>query len=157
MDFLRQYLLSVITAALIAGLVARFFHKKTAPGTLIKLICGMFVTITVLSPLIKLRIEDFTAEIDQFSSDADIHVSAGENLAEDARRAIIKTQIETYILDKASSLGASVSVTVSLSESDPPLPASVRISGNLSPHEKIELKRYLKNELGITEDMQIWT
>ena len=156
-DSIRQYLLSIISAALVAGLILRLINIKTAHGTLIKIITGIFVLSTVIAPWAKLRLDDFLFYFDNIEADAEREVLKGEEASDAAVRSIIKEQVETYILEKASSMGTQLTITVSLSADNPPLPISIKIKGDASPYTKMKLKQIIENDIGIPEDRQIWT
>ena len=69
---------------------------------------------------------------------------------------IIKEQSQAYILDKAVSLGADISVAVTVSETTPPTPIEITVKGAVSPYVKTVLKDYLKEQFGIPEEAQKW-
>ena len=59
-------------------------------------------------------------------------------------------------MNKASELGAKVSVSVTLSDSDLPVPTHVTVSGPVSAYSKMKLSECICNELGVAEDEQVW-
>lgn len=156
MESIRQYILSVIAAALFCGIINSFISDKKASGKIIKLASGLFMALTLVAPWTKLditSISDFTQDI---SADAQAVVSSGEEAAQIYMGEIIKQQTESYILDKAFSLGLDVEVAVCLSGDTPPKPASVTITGTVSPYSKSILSRFIENDLAIPEENQSW-
>ena len=87
--------------------------------------------------------------------DAQTAAVEGENLAQKEYSAIIKAETEAYILDKARSYGQELTVEVTLSNEDPPVPEGVCIQGSISPYAKSMLKKCLKEDLMIREEDQL--
>ncbi len=156
MEGVRKYLLSVICAAVICSVVNTLTGKKTANGGIIKLISGLFMALTLISPLVQIRLTDYGDYFNDFSLDAHTAVTYGEAAAIDEMRTIIKSQTEAYIFDKAASMDATVDVEVTLNDDYPPVPIGVKITGSLSPYSKEILSGYIANDLGISKEDQIW-
>ena len=157
MEAIRQYLLSVVAAAIICGVTTNLLGKKGTFGAVLKLLTGLFLAITVVSPLTKIQLIDFYEYADNLSIESGALTQQGQTMANEELRAIIKSRTEAYILDKAASMGSDLRVEVKLSDSDPPQPASVTIEGAVSPYAKQRLKELIANELGIPEENQVWT
>ena len=156
MDGIRSYLISVICAAIICSIVATISSKKSANSAIIQMISGLFLAITMISPLVKIRLSDYSHYFDSFSMDAEMVVTMGEKAAAEEMRAIIISQTEAYILDKAVSMDAVIDVEVKLNDDYPPVPCEVTISGSVSPYAKETLSRYIANDLGISKEDQYW-
>ena len=157
MDDIRQYLLSIISAAVVAGIVLRLVNLKSAYGGLIKILAGLFVVLTVISPWTRFSISDVGYYFENIQAEAEREATSGELTANSSMRAIIIEQVASYIKDKALSLGTQLEVTVSLSDDTPPLPVSIRLKGDVSPSAKTKLKEIIKNDIGVPEDKHIWT
>ena len=157
MEWGRQYLLSVTAAAILCAIVKGLTDKKGSPAALIKLICGIFLAITVLAPWTSINLSGLTDYMKSFTIDADAAAAEGADYAREETAAIIKSQTEAYILDKALSMGANLQVSVTLSEDTLPVPCAVTISGNISPYAKERLTLYIMDDLNIPEAQQTWT
>ena len=157
MDQIRQYLISVTVAAIICSILAAFTEKKSTHNSLIRLLCGLFLSVTIISPWMDFTVNDITGYLDDIKLDASGVVTNGMEEANASRDAIIKGQTEAYILDKASAMQLDITVEVSLSDSDPPIPNAVLLTGAASPYAKQSLKRIITNDLGIPEENQRWT
>ena len=156
MDSIRDYLIQIIAAALICGILTRMMGNKGLLGETVKLLAGIFLALTVLGPWVNIRLEDirdFSADI---SVDGESVSAEGKNAAYAAVGDIIKARSEAYILDKAGSLGADVSVQICLTEDTLPYPSTVYISGPISPYAKSVLAGYITDHLGISLEDQIW-
>ncbi len=152
-----KYILSVITAAILCGVVQTIAGKKGTTGSILALMAGIVMILTVLSPWAKIRLSDFSLELGDISAQSDNMIASGEKAALDAYRAIIKERTEAYILNKADSFGAELQVSVSLKEGSQPIPEAVTISGNISPYAKRVLSDMIQKDLGIGLEEQIWT
>ena len=103
MEALRQYVISVVAAAMLCGIVVRLFPNGSGKQ-MGKLICGLFLAYTVLSPISRVdfsKLPDFSL---RYMDDAEDAAAMGENLARDSMADIIKEETEAYILDKAADL-----------------------------------------------------
>ena len=152
---IRQYVLSIIAISLLCGVVQLFFVGSNL-FNLVKLITGLMITITVVSPII--RIQDFSLKtyFDTINVDGSWAVMEGQEAARNAMSERIKQQTESYICDKAAELGAVITADVILDTQEPPVPSQVTIRGEISPYVKKQLKHCLQKELGIIEEKQLW-
>ena len=153
---LKEYIIAVISAAVICGLITGICEKNGASGGLIRMLCGIFMAITVLSPLVRIRISDFELYLDTLAYDGAMAAEAGNLSAKEELSLRIIESTEAYILDKASSMGLSVEVEVTLSQENIPKPQAVYIKGTVPPYAKSLLKEWFKDNLGIGEENQRW-
>ena len=154
MNSLYQYVLSVICTVMLCGTVRILFCGEENPT--IKMLTGLVITVVVLTPLlddVEIPLQSFMNEI---SIDSEAAVEDGTLAARMATNEFIKEKTETYILNKASELGANIGVDIVLSDDDIRVPAQITVSGTLSPYTKQKLSACIYNELGIPEDEQIW-
>lgn len=156
MEALGQYAVSVVSAAMICGIVTGLLQDGAIKLT-IKLLCGIFMTVTVLDPMLRLDISGWKELALSNQSLAQASVDAGTALAQEELAAIIKEQTQAYILDKATSLGLDITAQVVLSDEPLPVPKAVYLCGAASPYTKQVLSDYLCQDLGITKENQIWT
>ena len=156
MEPIREYLLSVTVAAMFCAVARRLLEKKGTPAAMGKLLTGLFMTFTVLSPLTNFSIGPLRDVTEDFRQQAQQAVQEGEEYANSALRQSITERTQAYILDKAESLGADIQVEVMLSNDLYPVPRQVRLSGDVSPYARMQLKKILES-LGISEENQIWT
>lgn len=156
MEGISQYLLSVIAAAIISGIAVNIFGKKGLYASAVKLIAGLFLVVTVMSPWTKLQFEDISSYFLDMQTDADLIVEEGEEIAVEAAVAIIKEEVEAYILDKACSLDVDIEVNVTFDTSDPLLPNAITIKGTASPYVKRQLQQMISDDLGIPKENQAW-
>ncbi len=153
---IRQYLLSVISAALLCAILDGILGKKGTLGAVTKLVCGIFMMLTIVGPWANIRLDGFLDTVDGLSLDGEMVSAQASAEARESMAAVIKEQTEAYILDKAKSMGVQLTVEVSLDGSDVPLPVGVTISGSISPYGKRKLTEIISQDLGIEAEEQIW-
>ena len=156
MEGLRQYILSVVAAALVCSLVSCVMPQGKA-RQLLRLLCGAVLTTVVLGPLMGIDNISLSDFLEQWEVDAAYYTAQGEQMTQDALAESIKGQTEAYILDKAAELNASITAEVTVSEEEPPKPLSVVISGQVSPYNRKKLESILETDLGIAKENQVWT
>ncbi len=156
MGGLREYLLNVVAAAFICGILSGLFPEGSGKK-LLRLVCGVFLTIVVLRPVVGLNPDFLTDSLLSLQSDGSRFTAQGEEMTDQALRERIKQQAEAYILDKAAELNASIQAEVELSQQSPLVPLSVTISGTVSPYARTQLEQMLLADLGIAKENQVWT
>lgn len=154
MESLRQYILAVVSVALISSILMSLVQNGFAKE-LIRLICGLFLTLIVIQPIINFDFGVFAEYSASFAKDAEAVAAVGDSMAKEAMGDIIKSESEAYILDKAASMNADI--TVDITVSDAQLPERATLSGNLSPYARERLETILESDLGITKENQVWT
>lgn len=157
MDGIREYLLRVTVAALCCGIIISITGSKGMTGVTIKFLSGIFMAIIVVSPLNGLRLDALTDMLDDIHLEADQAAAFGEDAAREDCADIIKENVTAYILDKAGSSAAALRVEVTLDDSVPPVPCSVKIQGRIAPYEKSLLSDAIEKDLGIKAEDQKWT
>ncbi len=156
MGEIKQYILSVTVAAVVCALVTSICGGKKTENAIVRVISGLFLAATVISPWTRLQLGDLHTYFDSIGTDASAAAFSGAQLAENEQRAIIKEQSQAYILDKAKSLGLNVSVDVTLQETAPYVPCAVTIYGESAPYARAVLRQYITDTFDISEDCQKW-
>ncbi len=156
MESLRTYLLSVTAAAVLCGMVMSLLGKKGTIAALGKFLAGLFLSLTVIAPVVNFSTGDWSSYWQTFSLDGQDAAQAGIMMAQSAQADIIKQNLEAYILDKAASMGADLTVAVTLRDGDVLTPTSVRLSGQVSPYIRQQLSAIITEELGIAKEAQEW-
>ena len=157
MDSLRQYLITVTSAAVVSAVVNSFAGKNGTHSAVIKMLTGLFVSLAVISPILKLEINEFGDFSNSFLEEAQSTASIGEAAALSSVREIITDKTSAYILDKANSMGLDINVEVILDDENPPKPCFVIISGSVSPYAKEILGEYIADNLAIPKEDQQWS
>jgi len=152
----KSYIISVISASTIVGIVLSLIKTKSAYGVFIKLLAGLFIALTAFAPWKSISLSGISYNFDSWETASANHADSGVIAYTEALRCGIIERTETYILEKASSMGAQLSVTVTLGSDNPPIPVAVTLSGNISPYGKYRMKQIIATDLGIPEDAQTW-
>lgn len=152
MEALRQYIISVVAAALLCSLVTELMPGGRAKQ-IIRMVCGLFLAYTVLQGLtgLELTTPDWA---DTSRNEARQAAALGESLGEEALAQVIKEQTRAYILDKATALGLQLEVEVTLDEGG--IPWAVTLSGQVAPYERRQLESAIALDLGISKENQQW-
>lgn len=156
MPHLHQYLLSVIAAATICTVIRALTHKRGASATIINLVSAVFLVTTVLLPWSDWSLSDISEHIKEHSEDAQTIVDNGVSFASAERVAIIKQETETYIVNKAESLGVVLTADVTLCDGSSGQPESVRITATTTPYLRQVITQFVASDLGIPEARQAW-
>lgn len=150
---MRAYMITVIAAATISTVIVKITDKQGSNASVIRALTGIFLAISIVSPVLKISFEPVTDLFDNVKAEAD-HITNNASDLKSEKEAIIKKTLEAYILDKAGSLG--LSVDVCLEVNDDLTPACVSLSGNASPYAKRQLQAYITETLGIPREAQSW-
>ena len=156
MNSVGAYILRVTAAAVICGLISGIVGTKGALSSVVKLITGLFLCFSVISPFLKVNVGNLTGYLGDLQVSGDEIVMEGETAVKKELETIIKSKTEAYILDKAVSYGAELAVEVSVDASQIPVPNAVRVSGQISPYGKKQLQQIIANDLGIALEAQTW-
>lgn len=157
MEQLRAYILRVTIAALICSLIRAIPLSKTVTASMVKLLCGIILMLSVISPLLQLRFEAIADSFQQVWADGQMYLQQGEELSRQQRAQIILSRTEAYILDKAKARGLEITVEVMLADDELLRPCGVRIEGAVPPYERTVLSSMIEQDLDISKEDQIWT
>ena len=155
MAFLRQYVLSIVTASLLCS-VLMGLTAKTKVKELTKLLCCAFLSVTALKPLVGRDLDRWLQESIPYQEEAQSCVAQGEEFARSAQADIIKSKAEAYILDKAAALNGNLEVEITICQEGTPIPERAVLSGQVSPYAKGQLAEILEKDLGIAKENQVW-
>ena len=156
MEDIREYLLSVTAAAVLCGIVSAVAGEKGSQAGIVKLLCGLFLSITVIRPFAQLQIADFSNFASDILQAGQSATQDGEDYSLQALRRTIQEETEAYIMDKAAVYSADIHPQVTLSDTDPPVPESCVLTGRVSPYVRQQLMKILETDLGIPEENQTW-
>lgn len=153
MTAVRQYIISVTAAAILCGILTAIVGGKQIKP-IWKLIVGIFLTLTAIRPLADIDLGAVPTLAEGYTLQAEEAVMTGKELMDSQKQTIIKSRLESYILDKAEGLGVTLTVDVLLDEHG--LPVSVQLNGDVSPGAKTRLQSIIAVDLGIPKEAQIW-
>jgi len=154
MQGIQAYILAVIGSVLICSLVFEVAKNTYAKET-IKLICGMFITLMIIYPFIRidmLSMEEFSAFMEL---DTETAALQGKDMVNEVLHDHIKYKVEAYILEKAEWWNGKITADVILNQEN--IPVKVTVNGEISPYGKQYLERIIEEDLGITKENQTWS
>ena len=154
MDSLREYILSVVCAAILCGIIKGLAGKTGGSTPVMKLLCGIFLTLSMVKPLMEIKLEDLTDYTRDLHTEAVAASAQGEEIYDSLLKDRIIASTESYILDKARELSMELDVEVSLDQDQ--IPREVILKGEWEEPRKRELQDILASELGIAKERQIW-
>jgi len=154
MQQLGQYVVSLTAAAMICGILLSFFPEG-AVRIQLRLVCGVFLTVTALAPLTRISLPDPMEFSQSYLSEGALLATNGENLAREEVHGRIKLALETYILDKAAAMDAEITPEIKLDTQGNP--EAVTLLGDCSGNLRQQLGAVITNDLGIPEEKQQWT
>lgn len=155
MEDLRQYILSLIGAALICSVVKNLIGSSSTSREVVRVVCGVFMAITALSPIVKIEIPDLTSYIQPFFSTATVISNNAVESSREDMAVIIKEETRSYILEKANSHNMDIDVEVDLDE-EKLIPDGITITGSISPYDKALLSDFIRKTFDIPEGQQQW-
>lgn len=154
MDGLRQYLLTMVVAAVLCAVATTILPEKAGNLRRMKLICGFFLLAVACRPLGGGVPSLDTGVLEDCRADAQQVHDAAREATDDAMEEVIIQKTAAYIEDKAESLGAVVHAAVTLNRDM--LPWQVELTGEVSPYVRIRLAQSISSELDIPEERQVW-
>lgn len=151
---LRQYVLRIVSGALVCGILLGCIHGDNHE-TLLRMLCSIFLAILIMEPILNIdQIPDFTFVQDAIE-EGQQEAQSGEAMAYQETERIITSYLETYILDKAKRKGANLTAEIILDNNH--LPVQAILNGSVTNQVKLELSDIIASDLGISKENQLWT
>lgn len=157
MDGIREYLIGVVAAALLCGTITTLTGTKGTVGVAVKLVSGLLMLLAVIRPWTSISLDGLLGWAEDITADGTGFAASGEMMAVEVYRTSIKQQMEAYIVDEARALDCELTVEVILSDDEIPVPAQVRLTGEISPYARQTLTNMVTERLGIEQEDLIWT
>lgn len=157
MDGIREYLIGVIAAAVLCGIVKSLLGNNGTVGVAVRLLSGLLMLLAVIRPWVSVSLDGILDWADSITADGAGIVADGNAMADEAYRASIKQQAEAYIVDESRALGCELTVEVSLSDDPAAVPERIWLTGEISPYARQTLTNLITERLGIAREDQIWT
>lgn len=154
MEFLSRYA-SAVTAGAVLCSVLLSFTRTGSYHTLLRFLCGVCFAVILIRPLADRNWEWDPGMLRSAVDYGKQQAQMGADLSRDAISEGISRRLEEYILEKAASLDAVLSVTVTLREDL--RPEIVHLRGRCTHRAKEELSRMMEQDLAIAKENQIWT
>ena len=130
--------------------------EKSTHAAIIKMLAGIFLAVTVVRPLGDFRVGNLNDYFGDLNAGGEAAAASGIQMSQEAISSIIKSETEAYILDKAASLGVTLSVEVMVENGSVPQLSGVQLSGQVSPYARQQLSAMITDDLGIARENQEW-
>lgn len=156
MRMIGKYLLSVIAVSLLIALCKLILPSKGVVGAVLKLVCGVLLAFTFLTPFQSLDLGGLQNIYTSIQSDAAGFINDGEEIAKSELKQSIAAELSAYILDKATAMDLDLEIQLLLTEDSLPQLESVKIKGDASPYAKKQLVQIICEDLGISEESVQW-
>jgi len=150
---LRDYFYNILVCILIISILAQIV-TSTKQKQLMRLISGIFLAISIFTPLAQINWSSLLSVSSLPAFYAAPYIAEGKKTALETQKTVIKDTCESYILNKAKSLGADIIIELSLNEELLPVFAEIYSETDLSI--QIQLQKILTEDLGIPKEHQIW-
>ena len=156
MSSLSQYLIKIVCVAAISSVLYHLFSPQSIFHKLVMMISGLYMAFTIISPILNVKFNLNMFSLDDFYQMADVYCENGDQMAISQNNEIIKIMTESYVLEKARSLNADLTVDVSVDNNGNRVFQSITLKGNISPYAKELLSETMECDLGISREDQIW-
>ena len=153
-DWIRNWIFSLTGTALVCAAAQRLTPEGRVKSVL-RLLCAVAMAAALFSPLMTGALEAYPLELARYRAQAAALTEEGTALRRDLDRGIIEREMEAYIMDKASALGAPLqgaSVALRWSTEGVWLPEGAELTG---PYDA-RLAGLIEAELGIPLSAQNW-
>lgn len=158
MEFVRQWLTSVVCAALITAL-AQGLMPKGAVRQVGKLVCALVLLCALLRPVLTLHLPNVPDTFGLAAGQTEQKQVQLEQRSGAMLKTLIERQSAAYIVDKAARMGLNcqVKVVCRAGEGGTWLPQSVYITGEMDAGQQTELATAIHTEFGIAQEYQVYT
>lgn len=149
----KSFLIHIIGTATICAVVMKLLPEKHYLAPIIKLICGVIMILSLFTSVPKVHHSETARWMQEIRLDADRAVSFGLDQARAEMQAVIMETAQTYIEDKAHTMGLNLEVQVRVLDS---VPKQITLKGAASPSVKLQLENWIKEHFAITGEDLIW-
>lgn len=154
MQQLGQYVVTLTASAMITGILLAMLPEGPQ-RKLLRLTCGIFLTVTALLPLPGLELPDLNLFTEAYNQEGEAMAAMGEEAARAEQNERIKQAMKTYILDKAAMLDTALHPELWMNPDG--TPSGVLLTGQWTDQARQQLADIITKDLGIPEEDQQWT
>jgi stage III sporulation protein AF len=150
-----MWLLSLLTASLICA-AAESLMPPGAVKRVGRLVCGMVLLCTVLSPVANLDLDGGQRWLEEYLTGLDEEKGALGQVVNQEMKTIIEEKYAAYIVDKATELGFSCTAQVQCQSDEDGLavPWQTSVSGPLREEDRERLGQIIAQDLGVPAERQ---
>lgn len=156
MSEVKTALIALVGAGLLLSILLDFL-KDGAVKQAVQLVGGLLLILLVLAPLTQFDLDAFGQYLTEIQMERDMLETGIPVENEKILAGIIQEKTEAYILDKASTLGAKITVAVTVAAGEAyPYPNEVVIVGTLTAQQQETLTSWLAENLAIPKERQVF-
>ncbi len=159
MDGLGDWIRGLAGAAVVCG-AALTLTPKGKVKNILKVLTGVVLIIALVGPILDRNSTWLSIDMAKYRAQADEIAGDAEKSRTNLSRSIIEEQLNSYILDKAQTLGISdLTVKVVLKWGDESFwyPYEVQLQAKTGIAERNKLSSYIEGELGVPQSRQYWS
>lgn len=149
MSGVAGYLMRLICSSIVCAIIGAMDGNSQG---IRRLIAGIFMTLTVLSPMGDLDLPSL--DLDGIHAQAQSAVRDGTAQAKEMRESIISEAYTAYIWSKAAEMGLELEIQLELDEEE--LLRTVVLTGLASPLERQRLTDAIIQDLGVGKEAVTW-
>lgn len=159
MEILRDWILGLTCAAMIAAIMGAFLPKSGGVARAGRLAAGLLLMWAAVGPLVRLDYDSLSASLSELRLQQERRNAELQNQNEEILKTLIESETAAYIWDKAKEVGAVCQVKISCAVDDGgmPYPRSARVAGELTEEQRSALSDYMAADLGIPPERQEFT
>ena len=158
MDGIREWLIGIIAAAMLAALTGCLMPKEPIKN-IGKLIGGLGLMLCLLHPVAGVDLTNFSQILTETRQNSGMYETYETSLEETnvmLQQSIIEEKAAAYSMEQAQAMGIHCHVTVFCQKEKVPYPKEALVIGNLSDEEKKKLQTMLETELAIAPECIYW-
>ena len=153
-ELIRTWVLALTGAAAFCA-VATELTPKGPVKSVVRTVCAVVMAAALLSPLLEFDFPAYALNMARYRDGAAALAASGTETGRELNRRVIEERLAAYILDKARSLGVSVTearVTLKWDADGLWYPTAAEIVGDYSA----KLSECIAAELGVPAEAQTW-
>jgi stage III sporulation protein AF len=155
---LGNWIRAIAGAAVICG-AALALTPQSKVKEVLKVLCGVVLIVALIEPFINSDAIEISVDLSRYREAAAAVAGNAANEQTNLNRSIIERQMNSYILDKAQTLGIEdLNVITVLKWGDEGFwyPHEIRLTTSCAIGERNRLSSFIEGELGIPVSRQYW-
>ncbi len=150
MGEVRQYFLQIVAVCMIAA-IGNSIVKNQLIAKVIQLVSGILILLVVIAPLSKVDISALSGIIDE-----QLQTKVDTDQFHAQFQLQVQKATEEHVERIAEEMGIEIRAEVTVSEDEVPVPIGIRLFGETTTAQMLELSEYIEQQLGIPIAQQIW-
>ena len=154
MTGMRAYILSIIAASILCGVVSSFL-RSSAQRQSVRFLCGVCMIITVIGPLKGMAVMDLSTVYWDIQESVEEYTELGAKMSQTEYSDEVKANVERYVEDLGREWNTSIEAEIYLDE-ETFLPKRITVYGTVPEEVRANIEGTIQQELGIPVEEQMW-